>query len=76
MDFYGRDREIGQIGEWEKLAHKSAQMTVIAGRRRIGKTTLIRRALKEPSIYFFVVKKSEALLCEEFLGLIKGCLGC
>ncbi|GHV25712.1 ATPase [Spirochaetia bacterium] len=75
MDFYGRELELGQIGEWEKLAHKSAQMTVIAGRRRIGKTTLIWRALKGPSIYFFVVKKSEALLCEEFLGLIKDALG-
>ncbi|GHU73224.1 ATPase [Spirochaetia bacterium] len=75
MEFYGREKEIAQIQAWNKQAHTSAQMTVVTGRRRIGKTTLIRRALETkadtPSVYFFAVKKSEALLCDEFIGIIK-----
>ena len=45
-------------------------MTVIVGRRRIGKTKLIQEAYKE-KIYLFVSKKNEALLCEEFITIIQ-----
>jgi uncharacterized protein len=43
-------------------------MTVITGRRRIGKTTLITEAFRgQKMLYFFVTRKDEALLCEEFV---------
>jgi AAA+ ATPase superfamily predicted ATPase len=75
MEFYGREKEITQIQGWNKQAHTTAQLTVVTGRRRIGKTPLIRRALETgpniPTVYFFIVKKSEALLCDEFVGIIK-----
>ncbi len=48
-------------------------MTVIVGRRRIGKTTLIKKAYQE-KIYLFVSKKNEALLCEEFISIIQDSL--
>ncbi|MDR1947833.1 MAG: ATP-binding protein, partial [Spirochaetaceae bacterium] len=75
MEFYDRQQEIRQIREWDRLASGSAQMTVLVGRRRIGKTSLIRKALEQPSLYFFAARKTEALLCEEFIGAIKSGLG-
>ncbi|AEF82247.1 ATP-binding protein [Leadbettera azotonutricia] len=71
MEFYGRETEIKQIRAWEKQSHESAQMTVVMGRRRIGKTSLIRQSLGSSSIYFFVTKKNENFLCDEYVGIIK-----
>ncbi len=53
-------------------------MTVITGRRRIGKTSLALRATQgeQPTVYLFVSRKNEAALCEEFAGLISAALGC
>ncbi len=42
-------------------------MTMIIGRRRVGKTTLLKNAFEvTPVLYFFVAKKNEVLLCQEF----------
>ncbi len=41
-------------------------MTVIMGRRRIGKTELSQRCGDDTILYFFVAKKAEALLCQDF----------
>ena len=53
-------------------------MTVITGRRRIGKTSLALRATQgaHPTVYLFVSRKNEAALCEEFVGLIVSALDC
>lgn len=53
-------------------------MTVITGRRRIGKTSLALKATKGeyPTVYLFVSRKSEAALCQEFAGLISSELSC
>ena len=49
-------------------------MNVITGRRRIGKTYLARKhAEDKKNIYFFVSKKPEALLCREFIEIIREC---
>jgi len=47
-------------------------MTVITGRRRIGKTSLALRASRGdyPTVYLFVSRKNEAALCSEFTDLI------
>ncbi len=51
-------------------------MTVITGRRRIGKTTLIKHAYEaDEMIYFFVARKSETLLCKELVETIRDNLG-
>jgi len=43
-------------------------MTVITGRRRIGKTTLTIKAFgAHPFLYLFIVRKSEILLCQDFI---------
>jgi AAA+ ATPase superfamily predicted ATPase len=53
-------------------------MTVITGRRRIGKTSLALRATSGdyPTVYLFVSRKNEAALCKEFAGLISSALNC
>lgn len=47
-------------------------MTVITGRRRIGKTSLALHATKGevPTVYLFVSRKNETALCKEFVSLI------
>ena len=64
--FYGRTRELERLDQLLKIAAEgSAQMAVVTGRRRIGKTTLIRKsAERHPDVtflYFYV----NALLNEE-----------
>lgn len=67
MKFYNRQKEIATLREIEVISADIAQMTVMVGRRRVGKTTLLKRAFeKTPVLYFFVAKKNEVLLCEEF----------
>ena len=66
MKFYDREIEAETLKSVEKKSAKYAQMTVVTGRRRSGKTSLIRHSFAEiPFVYFFVTRKSEAMLCAE-----------
>ncbi|MDR0908984.1 MAG: ATP-binding protein [Spirochaetaceae bacterium] len=68
IKFYDREKEIAYLQSAEDKSKKtSSRMTVVMGRRRIGKTTLLARAYSEEAVYFFVSKKSEPLLCAEYL---------
>jgi len=72
MKFYDRENEIALLTETCALSRHSARMTVIVGRRRVGKTSLAKKAFDGSSfLYFFVAKKSESLLCQEFTGEIE-----
>jgi len=70
MEFFNRDSEIAKLQEIEKSSKNIAQMSVIVGRRRIGKTTLLKKVYSD-ALYLFVSKKNEALLCAEFLERVK-----
>ncbi|MGA1846351.1 ATP-binding protein [Deferribacter abyssi] len=65
MKFYNRESELEILKKADSLKYKRSILSIIVGRRRVGKTTLALK-VKEDSLYFFVSKKSEALLCEEF----------
>ena len=68
MRFFDRDYEINKLREIRNLSHKSAQFTVLTGRRRIGKTSLVMKAYEdETMLYFFVTRSTESVLCEEFV---------
>ncbi len=68
MKFYNRTKEITLLKEIEQLSQKTAQFTIVSGRRRIGKTSLVKNAYVETGfLYFFVARKSEAELCEDFV---------
>ena len=76
MKFYDREAETAALKKYEALSADNAQMIVITGRRRIGKTTLVKRSFTGiPFLYFFVGKKSEALLCQELTGIVREVLG-
>ena len=67
MKFYNRENEITQLKEIQKLSLKNAQFTVVTGRRRIGKTHLLLYATADqPTLYFFVARKAESFLCQDF----------
>lgn len=66
MKFYNRTSELATLNKIEQMSASNAQMTMIVGRRRVGKTTLLKHAfVNTPVLYFFVAKKNEILLCEE-----------
>ena len=49
------------------LSLKAAQFTVLTGRRRIGKTSLVLNAFSDaPLLYFFVARKAESELCQGY----------
>jgi AAA+ ATPase superfamily predicted ATPase len=76
MRFYDREQEIAFLRKTREVAETTARFTVVTGRRRIGKTTLIREAYKDaPFVYFFVARKAESDLCEAYLEEISEKLG-
>lgn len=76
MKFYNRESEIEHLHRIRELSLVEAQMTVVTGRRRIGKTQLLLRATEgHPTLYFFVARKAETLLCRDFQQEIERKLG-
>ena len=72
MKFYNRERELQVLAEVCERSTVGARMTFIVGRRRVGKTTLIKKAyLGSKFIYLFTSKKNESLLCQEFIEVIQ-----
>ncbi len=76
MRFFDRKEEIATLRNIREKARVNAQFTVLAGRRRIGKTSLVLHAYSdEPIVYFFVGRKAENLLCDEFRQEVEAKLG-
>ena len=68
MKFYNREKELQLLQEIEVASHDNSQMTVLVGRRRIGKTKLLLKAIEgKPAVYLFVSRKSESILCQQFV---------
>lgn len=67
MKFYDREKEIKELQRIDELSFQTAQFTVLIGRRRTGKTTLMTEAFRDhPFLYFFIGKKAEQIQCAEF----------
>ena len=76
MRFFDRKNEITSLREIRKMSKDNAQFTVVTGRRRIGKTRLVWKAYEdEPILYFFVARKAEGDLCEDYQAEIENKLG-
>ena len=72
MRFYDRESELKALQKVQEQIRHSSRLSVITGRRRIGKTRLIREfCADKENLYFFVSRKSEEILCEEFMGYIR-----
>lgn len=67
MQFYDRTNELAILQENERQSYENAVFTVLMGRRRVGKTSLITKAMEgKEYAYLFMSKDSEALLCQNF----------
>ena len=76
MRLFGRTKEIASLREFRGMSKQNAQFTVVTGRRRIGKTFLVWKAYEdEPILYFFVARKAESDLCEDYRLEIENKLG-
>ena len=68
MKFYNREKELGSLNQIREVAFNShSQMTVLTGRRRIGKTKLILNSCNTtPTVYLFIRRSNETTLCTQF----------
>jgi len=73
MKFYNRTKEIADLQRIREMSYNDhSKLSVLTGRRRIGKTSLILNALKDETVvYLFVSRKSEADLCKGFCSEIE-----
>lgn len=71
MKFYSRENEIAELKRICNLSFThNSRMTVLTGRRRIGKTSLIKKAFEDsdaPMLYFFTGRKAEVALVNDFV---------
>ena len=68
MKFYGREEEIALLRKFRDKSRRSAQLVVLTGRRRVGKTALVRRALDDGKLTYLhlaITRQSEVSLCQE-----------
>ena len=72
MRFYNRRQELTELQQIRELAFTNhSRMVVVTGRRRIGKTSLIMKSVEDtPTVYLFIGRKTEAVLCSEFVPII------
>lgn len=68
MKFFGREKELLAL---EKEYSRASGFVVIYGRRRIGKTTLIKQFIKsKTAFYFLATKEVESQSMKRFAGVI------
>jgi len=76
MRFYDREAELEVLRRNRNMSKNGGVFTVITGRRRIGKTALIKESEKGGrTLYFFVPRSNEKLLCEQLASDAKNDLG-
>lgn len=73
MQFYNRKTELSRLDELTQRSEHFAQFTSLIGRRRVGKTELVRQHLKDvrTGLYFFVEKRPSHGLLIEFSERLK-----
>lgn len=76
MKFYDRVNEMRILQENEEQAERSAAFTVLMGRRRVGKTSLITHAMQgREYAYLFISRDNEAVLCRKLQRSLEEQLG-
>jgi len=72
MKFYNREKELAELSVLWQQADAGGKFAVLTGRRRLGKTLLAVEFVKNlSSIYLFIEKKPESLLCEDFISILR-----
>lgn len=68
MKFFDREDKIAKLRAIREESERESRFTVITGRRRVGKTELVKRAFSDRNFaYLFVSRKSESDLVEGFV---------
>ena len=76
MKFFDRENEIARLREIRDKSLEVARFTVVTGRRRVGKTQLLKRAFEDGEyLYFYVARKTEKDLCSGFSQQVLDVLG-
>ena len=76
MKFYDREVELDILRKDREMSKRFSVFTVMTGRRRIGKTELIKESEKgNKFLYFFVPRNSEPLICEQLVNDTMAALG-
>ncbi len=72
MKFYDREKEMEKMQMLANSAEKKGKTVVLYGRRRIGKTTLVKNAFMDKNnfLYFFVARKEGKLILRDFSGIL------
>lgn len=67
MRFFDRKNELRLLRDIREESSKGSCMTILKGRRRVGKTSLLQEAYGDRDyLYLFVARKNEADLCDDF----------
>lgn len=77
--FYNREQPLAKLRAISNnVASSKGQLSVVVGRRRVGKTRLLNEAFSKQKglfLYLFISRKSEAALVDEFASIISTQLG-
>lgn len=76
MKFFDREKEVKKLRDIRERSLETSTFTVITGRRRVGKTELIKKAFEDvPFIYLFVTRSAESDLAEGFKERVEAFIG-
>ena len=78
MKFYGREKELADLRAVREVSHRFARFTVLTGRRRVGKTELVRQAFDDgadPYVHLVITKKTEKVQCAKLQSASEQALG-
>lgn len=76
MNFYDRESEIEILNNNWNLSKNGSRMTVLVGRRRVGKTTLLTQSgTGNPMLYLYVSKDNERVLVKKFQDIATKSIG-
>ena len=74
--FYDRTNELEALSQIETQSTKTACFTVLTGRRRIGKTQLLKHFISDKkSAYLFTSRSAEKSLCEQWQKTLEESIG-
>ena len=72
MKFYGREKELELLKKIRDSSKKESKFTMITGRRRIGKTSLILKSVEGTKfVYFFISRINQEMLCKEMQSILE-----
>lgn len=78
MEFFGRKSELEALRKVRETSRETARFTVVTGRRRIGKTELVKKAFddgKTDCLYWLVTRRPEKVQCQAFQAAAEKTLG-